>query len=190
MNIELLHTFKYKCHDLKALLSGVKKLSTFCNRLKKQSELFPNRYDPDKYKGDGFELFAEFLIKSSPVDNRIGISNYSVILEGDVGVDGVGIGTNSEVATVQVKFRADSTHELTANKDHLSNFTSASMMHYKVNPESNKNMLIVTNAKGLHHFTDNEMFGNKVRCLGYEELRILVDNNLTFWNLFRESLEI
>lgn len=63
-------------------------------------------------------------------------------------------------------------------------------MKHKVDIESKNNMLIVTTADGLHHFTDNEMYENKVRCIGYKQLRELVDNNLIFWNSFRQLLNI
>lgn len=190
MNITLTHKFKFTCHNLHDLLTNCNKLSTFCTRLEKQSLLHPNRYCPQKYKGDGFELFTEALIKLSPVDNRIGIGNYKVIGEGeDFGVDGIGIGANGNPATVQVKYRSNNSQLLTANKDHLSNFVQASIVHENVDKDDNNNMLIITTAKGLHHFTDNEMYKNKVRCLGYDELRQLVDNNLLFWDSFRNLCE-
>ena len=182
----LKHPFKTFAHDLSALLTGCNKLSTFCSRLEKQSKLHPDRYDPDKYKGDGFELFTEALIKLSPVDNRIGIGEYQVVTEGDVGVDGFGIGANGHPATVQVKYRANNESLLTANGDHLSNFLTASTFRYNVPTEDGKeNRLIITTAKGVHSFTDEEMLHGKVRYLGHEELRQLVDNNQLFWDNFR-----
>ena len=65
MNIELTHPFIHRCHDIDDLLSG-HKLNTFLRKLEIQSVLFPDRYEPPKYKGDGFELFGEALIKLSP----------------------------------------------------------------------------------------------------------------------------
>lgn len=191
MNIKLTHSFLLKCHNLTELLSGCNKMSTFCSRLEKQAAMHPNRYDPEKYKGDGLELFVEALIKLSPVDNRIGIGEYKIVEGQDVGVDGSGIGANGKPATVQVKYRGNNDSVLTANNDHLSNFTSASMLHYDVDPKDVNNMLIITTAKGLHFFTDQEMYAGKVRCIGIggsgnEGLRELVDNNLLFWNAFRE----
>lgn len=183
--MELNHTFRKRCHNLTELLNGCYKLSTFCNRLEKQSVLFPDRYDPEKYKGDGLELLVEILIKLSPVDNRIGIANYQVVLEQDTGVDGFGTGINGRPATVQVKYRTDSTQLLTANKDHLSNFIAASQNRYGVLIEDSKNMLIITTGDNLHHFTESEMLYNKVRCLGYKQLREILDNNIPFWDTFR-----
>lgn len=189
MNIELNHNFIKRSHDLNGLLKDCYKLSTFCTRLEKQSLLYPDRYDPDKYKGDGFELFVEALIKLSPVDNRIGITDYKIQEGLDTGIDGYGIGIDGKIATVQVKYRSDNTQVLTANKDHLSNFVMSSLFE-GVDKDTKTNLLIVTTADGLHHFTDNEMFLNRVRCIGYKQLRELVDNNINFWNKFRELLNI
>lgn len=185
MNIQLTHAFLRQCHDIEELLEGCVKVSTFCTRLERQSDLYPDRYEPNLYKGDGFELFTEALIKLSPTDNRIGIGNYSVITGQDVGVDGIGVGANGNPATVQVKYRGFGKTLLTANNDHLSNFVMASLLHYKVLPTDQHNMLIVTTAEGLHFFTDKEMFKGQVRCLGREQLRLMVDNNLLFWDAFR-----
>lgn len=188
--IKLIHPFKNRCHDINSLLKGCYKISTFCNRLEKQSTLFPNRYDPDKYKGDGLEFLAEALIKLSPVDNRIGIGEYQPILEGDTGVDGIGKGIDGRPAAVQVKYRR-SDWILTADKDHLSNFPNAAYMKYGVPVDSDRHLLIITTAQDLHYYTRAEMFQNKVRCIGYESLRRdFLDNNFLFWDKLREILNI
>lgn len=189
--MQLDHNFKLRCHDIDSLLVGCNKIVTFCTRLTKQAQWHPDRYDPDKYKGDGFELFVEALIKLSPVDNRIGIGNYQIVTETDIGVDGYGIGVDIKPATVQAKYRGKNDVVLTANSDHLSNFVQASLRAKKfggfgVDPETETNMLIITTADNLHYFTDYEMYGGQVRCLGYKQLRELTDNNLLFWNAFRE----
>ena len=185
----LTHYFLHQSYDIQALLKNTNKLSTFCTKLEKQSTQNPNACDPEKYKGNGLELLVEYLLKSSPVDNRLGISQYQPVQEGDIGVDGFGIGTNGNPATVQVKYRTNTNTSLTANKDHLSNFVVASQNTYEVPVKDTNNMLVITTAKGLHHFTDNEMFGNKVRCIGYEQLRSLVDNNIPFWDGFRNHIK-
>jgi len=48
---------------------------------------------------------------------------------------------------------------------------------------------VYTTAKGLHFYTDSEVFKGKVKCIGYNELRGLVDNNIIFWNSVRKILE-
>lgn len=190
MEIKLTHSFLLTCHNLDALLKDCHKLSTFCSRLIKQSTEFPNRYDPFKYRGDGFELFVEALIKLSPVDNRIGISKYQNSQVDAPGVDGFGTGSNGKPATVQCKFVGNSEKQLTAgNTSNLANFVNQSLLMFEVDPKNQNNMLVVTTAAGLHHYTDATLFQGKVRCLGYEELRQLVDNNLVFWDLFRELVK-
>ena len=188
-HMKLVHPFLFRCHDIDKLLGDTNKLSTFCTKLEKQSVLFPNRYEPESYKGDGFELFVEALLKLSPIDNRICIGNYEPVLEGDVGVDGIGIGLDGNLATVQIKYRANNTQLLTANEDHLSDFLSASILKYGVVNDSINNMLVITTAKGLHHFTKSEMLYDKVRCLGHEDLRSLVDDNMLFWDAFRNLIK-
>lgn len=186
MLIELTHPFKTRCHNIKALLNNCNKMSTFCTQLEKQAVMHPNRYDPDKYKGDGFELFAEALIKLFPADGRIGIGSYSIITEGDTGADGIGVGMNGRPATVQMKYRGDNRTLLKANVDHLSNFISASQNKYGVHLGDTDNMLIVTTADSVHPFTRDEMLYKKVRCVGWKDLRNLVDNNSLFWDVFRK----
>jgi hypothetical protein len=45
---------------------------------------------------------------------------------------------------------------------------------------------VITTATGLHHYTDNENFKGYVHCIGYDDLRDFLDDNLSFWNLCRE----
>ena len=180
----LTHPFLRRCTDPVALLSNCYKLNTFVGRIDKQAL----KYDPgiDKqnlYKGCALEIFAEFLCKSLALDKRVGISNYQVVDESeDVGVDGFGIGIDGNPATVQVKYRpAD--YVLTVNEDHLSNIAAASLMKYGVKPDST-NMLIITTGDKLHYYSEETMLMNKVRVLDREKLRVLVDDNIVFWDTF------
>lgn len=188
--MEIKHGFGLRAHDLKGLFEKTNKVSTFINKLKKQSEIAPDRYDSDAYKGDGFEFLVEILLKSHAYDNRLGITSYVPVEEDDNGVDGIGINLSGDKCVVQVKFRTDTQSVLSANKDHLSNMISDGMIKHKVViPEDNKKVprhYVITTANGLHHYTDNENFKGFVHCIGYEQLRVLLDNNLSFWNLCRE----
>lgn len=199
MIIKLTHPFLWRCKGREALLD-TNKFNTFCRNLNKQAkELFPK--DPDKenkYKGDGFELFVEAMIKLFPCDKRLAlIEGYTVNTNTDVGVDGYGIcGANGKPITVQCKYRQHD-YVLTANQDHLTNFTSASMLHFNVSRTPDKNgkcnMVIISSADSLNFFTDNEMFGNMVHSFCRDSIRKLVDNNDTFWKYFlqlwNEALE-
>jgi len=199
MTIQLTHPFIHRCIDKDDLLYNVSKFNTFANRLEKQSKKAASRgMNKDKsgkqkvdeksvneYKGWGFELFSEALIKMFAFDKRIGIKNYTIGEEDeDVGVDGHGVGINGKPATVQIKYR-QANYILTTNNDHLTNFTYNSMRKFKV--ENEDNMLIITSGKGLHWHTSQNMIGSKVKCINREKIRILVDDNMLFWNELRES---
>lgn len=210
------HSFPTRAHDLKALFENTNKISTFMSRLEAQAVRDPLRYDPDKYKGDGFEFLSEIFLKSHAYDNRIGITSYEPVQDDDTGVDGTGINLAGDKCVIQIKYRSNSQGVLTSNKDHLSNLFSSAQTKYhissipaeietlranssiigesKVNKRVKelesiskiKRHYVITTATGLHHYTDQEMFKGEVKCLGYEDLRAMLDNNLSFWNLCRE----
>ncbi len=184
--INLVHPFKDNCYNPVELFNECSKIGTFCGRLKRQSTLHPDRIEPNKYKGDGLEILVEAYLKLHPVDNRLGITDYVPVLEGDYGVDGVGKGNNGGVATVQIKYRS-SNYILTANKDHLSNFGLNSYARYGVNPSDTKNMIIVTTGAGVHHKILSEMFCDKVKVVAYDELKKMLNGNNLFWEAFREA---
>lgn len=183
--MEIKHNFKTKSHNLAGLFSGVTRFSTFMRRLEAQSVLDPNRYDTQKYLGDGFEFFVELMLKLSPTDNRLGVYDYEPTQENDNGVDGVGVNISLEKSVVQIKYRSDTRTMLTGNRDHLSNlFTDGMLAHNVVSDNDNKKNFrhyVFTTAKSLHFYTDQEMYKGKVKCIGYQDLRNLLDNNLKFW---------
>lgn len=188
------HLFQSKSHNLSELFgSDIVTLSKFMRILEKQSTKDPLRYDPNKYLGDGFEFFIEILLSLHPVDNRLGVYNYKPIQENDNGVDGIGVNIRLEPCVVQIKYRSNTTELLTANTDHLSNLISDGMMTYNVVADTldqnNYRHFVFTTADGLHFYTDKEMFKSKVRCVGYKEIKGLVDNNLPFWNKCREIVK-
>ncbi len=193
--MEIKHGFGLRAHDLVALFDKTNKVSTFMNKLEKQSILDTVRYDSNKYKGDGFEFLVEILLKSHAYDNRLGITNYETVESDDNGVDGVGFNLVGEKSVVQIKYRSNNKSVLTSNKDHLSNMISDGMIKHKVViPDDNTKCprhYVITTATGLHHYTDNDNFKGFVHCIGYEQLRAMLDGNLSFWNLCRKiSLEI
>lgn len=166
------------------------------------------------YKGECFELFTESMIKLFPCDKRIVsdprrpegddiIENYQINDRIDIGVDGFGISANNgKPFTVQCKYRRGFKKvngksvplEINANEDHLTNFTSASLLHYGVDqhpdPQTLKcNMLIVTSASALNWFTNKEMFGEMVYVFCRKNIQELVDKSGTFWKYFPASWE-
>jgi hypothetical protein len=195
--MEIKHGFGIRAHDLLALFNKTNKISTFMNKVEKQSLLDVTRYDSNKYKGDAFEFLVEILLKSHAYDNRLGITNYEPIQSDDNGVDGIGVNLSGEKCVVQVKYRSDNKVVLTANQDHLSNMISDGMFKHSVYADPSKLLLIkdkkiaplhyvITTATGLHHYTENENFKGFVHCIGYDQLQSMLDNNISFWNLCRD----
>ena len=193
MKTTLEHNFKTQAHDLVGLFRGVTKFATFCRRLEEQSLLDPDRYDPDKYKGDGFEFFVELFLMLHANDNRVGVYDYSPTQENDNGVDGVGVNILREKCVVQVKYRSNNQIDLTANHDHLSNMISDGMLAHQVIADNdnakNYRHFVFTTANGLHFYTDQEMFKSKVKCFGYKDFRSMLDYNMVFWNNALELIE-
>ena len=186
MIVKLNHHFLTTSHDLMGLFEGTSKISTFCSKLEKQSTLNVLAYPAEKYVGDGFEFLVELLIKLSPTDNRIGITEYVPVSSSqDNGVDGYGLNLNQMKCAVQVKYRGNTSRVLTAGGDGLDSFMTEAMFEGVI-PEIKspiKNHFIFTTAEGLHFYTQNAKFRNSVKCIGYQELRELLDNNSHFWNL-------
>ena len=162
----------------------------------------------NKFKGDIFELFVEFLIKMSPIDDRIDVYDYQLVTDGDTGVDGWGYNRSGEIVTVQVKYRMWD-WELQAIKDHLETFrvTSYYNKKYGVDPKSTGRMLIVTTGNSIHWRTLEEIFSGKVRCISNNasygclrgasnrtiddlfSLQSLVNDSMMFWQLLKENIE-
>jgi len=60
--MKISHGFGLRSHDIVGLFDKTNKVSTFMNKLEKQSTKDPLRYDPNKYKGDGFEFLVEIFL--------------------------------------------------------------------------------------------------------------------------------
>jgi hypothetical protein len=193
MKTVLQHNFQTKAHSLTGLFEGVKQMSNFMRRLEAQAQIDPLRYDPFKYVGDGFEFFIELFLMLYPCDKRIGISSYVPVQENDNGVDGIGINTKGEKSVIQVKYRTNTLGFLTANQDCLSNMFSDGMLAHNViadmTDSKNYRHFIFTTAEGLNFYTDIEMFKSKVKCIGYNDFRVLLDDNLVFWQTALETVK-
>jgi hypothetical protein len=185
--LSLKHRFAKQCYSVNKLLDNTDKLSTFMRKLEKQATEEPDRWDRDTYVGDGFECLIEALIKLSPMDKRINIMDYQPQTGVDMGVDGIGYGHDGQAHTVQMKYRSNTISVLTANKDHISNFVSQSAMKYNISKDYG-HMTIFTTAKDLHEEINREMYNDKVRTLGYDDIRKLIDGNMAFWSQFRDAM--
>ena len=184
------HQFITTSHNLTGLFNGVNRFSTLMNRIEEQSIIAPIRYDIDKYKGDAFEFFVELFLTINATDNRVGVYNYKPIPpDEDNGADGTGTNMSGNDCVVQVKYRGNTEHLLTANEDHLSNLIVAGSLlgvNFDMKNKKNYKHFVFTTAKSLHFYTDEQMFKGKVKCFGYEEFRKMIDNNIPFWNKCRE----
>jgi len=187
-NTKITHSFKYDCYDVDYLLNDCLKLSTFMNRLRKQSYEEPNRFDPDVYFGNGFEALGEYFIRTHGLMKEVQIKDYVPVEVSDFGVDGYGYTGSGEIATVQFKARSNSDSILTANRDHISNFVAHS--HSKYGGDSKvKHMTLITNAQDLHHAVAESMYAGEVRVIGNRDLRGFLDNNPMFWPGLRDELK-
>ena len=110
----------------------------------------------------------------------------------DNGVDGVGLNINGDKCVVQIKYRSNNYELLSSNKDNLSNLFSDGMLNHDVvydnKNKKNYRHFIFTTAKGLHFYTEQEMFKKRIKCFGYKEIKQLVDKNYAFWNTIQESI--
>jgi hypothetical protein len=140
----------------------------------------------DEFKGDGFEALVEVLINSMSTDKRIGIRNYLPNTERDMGIDGRGI-TNevkSRPVTVQVKYRSDVTSELTT-QDGISNFIANTTLDDDL---KNAHMVFFTTARGINRSVLTEMYFDKPKVFGFNDIKKLIDNNPAFWDAFRTEM--
>lgn len=190
--IEIKHHFLTACPDISLLFKDVTKMSQFKNNLEKMSTKYKDRYNEDKFKGDGFEMFVETFIKIYECDNRIGITNYEPIQVGmDNGVDGYGNNIDGEPCAIQVKFRGKTDKTLTATEDKLDSFITESVIAKQIIPipGSQYKHFVFTTAEDLHYYTDNEKFRKTVMCFGWSKFRQMVDGNSPFWNKLREEIK-
>jgi len=145
----------------------------------------------EDYKGNALEAFVEILITYSPIDKRINISDYhphnNKVDGNDMGIDGYGISFNGNLHTIQVKYRANTQRNLTANEDHISNFVAKTTSSPKY---QNADMTIFTTAKDLNQKINEEMYHHRVRVLGFTELSKLVDKNYPFWRFFKAEMGV
>ena len=169
------------------LLKDTTTLSKLSNRIVKISKDFEALAykDANKVKGDLFEIFAECFFKILSADNRIGVYDYKPAPPiDDYGVDGIGQGMDEKPLTVQVKFRSNEMTELVESD--IKQFGMQSIVEFGVDKDTKTNMIVFTNAKGLHWITQTKVFSGRVRCLGYEQISHLVDNNSVFWKLVND----
>ena len=166
----------------KTIFKDTKNITQLTNKIIKISKEFVkfSYKDENKLKGDLFEIFAECFFKILSADNRIGVYNYQPApAHNDNGVDGFGLGMDNNPCTIQVKFRGNTSEELT--QEDIKQFGFQSIINYNVDKDTKNNMIVFTNVKGLHYHTDTKVFSGRIRTIGNKEIGKLVNNNSVFW---------
>lgn len=200
MKIELVHSFWKKIPKAVKedfLNQSFQKIENWEKWTQKNSHLpgiLKAYRDENDFIGAAFEALIECFIKVNECDRRIGISEYEPTSKNDNGVDGIGKSLDGGNVAVQVKYRSNHFEDLTAGKDNLNSFVAESFLRNFVTQDEIKNqkgkqhLYIFTSAKGLHYYTKNEKFNNKVNCINWNNLRKMLNNNTHFWNSLKESI--
>jgi hypothetical protein len=175
---------------LSEFFEGISTIKELIKKIDKFSETDYQKFnypDPEKFKGNVFEIFAEVFFKLFSSHNKIGIYNYQPVNGNqDYGVDGTGIGMDGKPSTIQVKFRKNYTSQLTS--DDLKQFPFQSIVQYGVEPKTRSNMVVFTTAKDLHWVTDGNVFLGRITTIGYQAISAFVDNNWVFWKNFTDII--
>lgn len=143
---------------------------------------FRNKEDPEVFKGDTFELFAELFFNLFYGDPHFGVREYTPVpLPQDFGVDAVGINPNGDKAAVQVKYRGNPTDVSTypSYADIARTFTSG-VLDFGVDPGKDSICYFFTNACDVSNIA-YEVMGNKLVVVKRDIIEHYVDNNKTFW---------
>ena len=183
----------FDCKTLKGLEKRIKEISEDYQKYNDANGTYDDKEGEFnsgslKLKGDLFEIFAEIFFKLQGIDNRIMINEYKPITGADdIGVDAKGIHDDDLPAAIQVKFRSDPTYELIS--DDLKLFPYIAIRDYDVKIEThNKCLVLFTNCKGLHWYTQNKMFKKGIRVIDRNIIK-MIDNNGNFWNELRKNIK-
>lgn len=178
--MELQHPASFDIKELKEIISVVT-LDAFIKNVVKYGKVQdPDIYDPLKYMGDCWEVFAEFFFKFFNGDHILTYTaNYEPNLGIDRGIDGRGICTlDGKANVIQSKFKANPNEYLT-NQDNISNIVADATLNEELIPNG-KNIIIFTSCKGVH---PNHAMVN-AHCINRKEIARRVDKNMVFWNDF------
>ena len=190
--MKLTHIFTRRgTKENRAELAGAGSLNKLVKLIDKQAEAQnPDNYDPNKYKGDAFEWFAEFFFKQFSTDKLfLNVYDYQPIKGQEYGVDGLGYHTQdiTQKVAVQMKYKYNMSSLLSAEKDNLSNFGVNAMARYGVELDE-KYIVVFTTAKGITRATQEGIYFGKVRCINGELIKKYVDNNPAFWAEFAKAV--
>lgn len=144
--------------------------------------------DPDKCKGDLFEIVSGMFFNLYQNDPTIGLTNYDCIEpEDDYGVDAIGVNVNNNQVAIQVKYRNDPKHLITYS-DIAKTYTYGSL-HHHLDLNQPNSIYLFTTALGINIHCE-KVFGNIIRVINYKIIERFIDGNYTFWrNLYKEVFE-
>jgi hypothetical protein len=196
-NTKITHSFQYTAHDLPLMFKNTTRFSGkggWKSKMEAQSILNENKYPRLNYVGDAFEFFVELMFKViGPTREFGGIHEYQPQEENDNGVDAICKNWDGQQSVVQIKYKRDSERLLTANEDHLSNMVKEATLKYRITPHNpdkkeTTKYFVITTGKSLHYYTEDEFFLNSVKCIGWDQLCEILDNNIGFWEKAREEV--
>ena len=64
-----------------------------------------------------------------------------------------------------------------------------SIVEYGVDKDTSTNIVVFTNAKGLHWITETRVFSGRVTAFGGDKISKIVDNNTVFWKNLQKLVE-
>jgi len=143
--------------------------------------------------GDGWEAFTEIFMEVFGLNPHINFTNLAVCQKGQRGVDFTGTDVKGRNSTIQSKYKGRAKAwniELAQGPAmQLERMLIASQNEFNVDVKHQKNIIVFTNAKGVHEWTLDNTLYNKVVSIGRPQIRSLVDHNPAFWDLSRKCIE-
>ena len=183
--MQLQHPASFDIPELDKILE-VNTLENFIKNVVKYGKIQdPDIYEPLKYMGDCWEVFAEFFFKFFNGDHILTYTaNYDPNLGEDRGIDGRGICTlDAKPCVIQNKFKANPNTYLT-NDDNISNIAADATLNENIVPNG-KNIIIFTSCKGVH--PNHAM--SSAYCISKKDIARRVNGNLVFWSNFRTLIQ-
>lgn len=200
MQYQLTHQFFFRSTPNQGywafeVFNNINSLAQFENRIQKlafpENEDDLNGFNPlADVLGDGWEAVNEGIIRTHGFNPHVGFTEITVCPPGQIGIDFYGVGINNKPGTIQSKYVGKSqawAKELKAHEDmRLERFALQSSYNWDVD-KNGENMVIMTNALGLDYFTIENLLPPKVRCIGRNQIKPLIDYP-GWWDAFRNLI--
>ena len=149
----------------------------------------------NRITGDAFEVFTEILCSVFGHHPDIGLTRYDPVALGyDNGIDAYAYNLSNKLSAVQCKFSSDK-HRIYDGKKGVDSFVAESSNHREGYPAivnehgRHKTLFFITSGAGVHRYTRETKFDNRIHSIGQKLIKPLVDKNLAFWTTTRSLLE-